>query len=89
MRWSRFLPLFSILFPILYEPTMYHNWPVATSTVSRPSRSTMRPSRLPESGHNLVADTGGIRPFIRADLNGEAMPREADEVDGSHSRHLD
>ena len=30
MRWTRALPIFSILFPIFYEPTMYFNWPVAT-----------------------------------------------------------
>jgi hypothetical protein len=30
MRWMRGLPIFSILFPILYEPTMYFNWPVFT-----------------------------------------------------------
>lgn len=30
MRWNRALPVFSILFPILYAPTMYYNWPVFT-----------------------------------------------------------
>jgi hypothetical protein len=30
MRWTRFLPIFSIAFPVLYEPTMYFNWPVLT-----------------------------------------------------------
>jgi hypothetical protein len=30
MRSTRVLPIFSILFPILYEPTMYFNWPVFT-----------------------------------------------------------
>jgi len=30
MRWTRALPIFSIVFPILYEPTMYFNWPVFT-----------------------------------------------------------
>jgi hypothetical protein len=30
MRWTRALPVFSILFPIFYEPTMYFNWPVFT-----------------------------------------------------------
>lgn len=30
MRTNRMLPIFSILFPIVYEPTMYYNWPVFT-----------------------------------------------------------
>jgi hypothetical protein len=30
MRWTRVLPIFSIVFPIVYLPAMYFNWPVFT-----------------------------------------------------------
>ncbi len=30
MRPNQVLPIFSILYPIVYEPTMYFNWPVFT-----------------------------------------------------------
>jgi len=30
MRWERALPVFSIVFPLIYLPAMYFNWPVFT-----------------------------------------------------------
>ena len=30
MRWTRALPIWTIVFPIIYVPTMYFNWPVFT-----------------------------------------------------------
>jgi len=30
MRWDRVPPIFSIVFPLIYLPTMYYNWPVFT-----------------------------------------------------------